>query len=510
MRELLEARAKETDDLKREYQAVRQARAVLETQPDDPQANETVGRYYGLLKGDWKRGLPRLAAATDPDLKKLAQDDLAQPVILDQRRALADRWWAAAEKRSGKEQDHLRKRAAKWYQLIEPNLSGTDQLDVRHRRFQAGDPDVQIDASFLPKFTGLECRREAVRPTMLRVFGGSAAGEAAVDRALEWLAGQQDTNGSWSFAHIGSRGKAKYPNPGKLDNARNAATALALLPYLGAGYGPKEGRYKTNVNNGLTFLKGRMARMVQMGGVPTFYEPEAGQMPSHPLAAIALCEASALGADPHTRKAAQAAVQVILSTQNSDGGWSSMPSPPEPAPGTSGMYPTGWNLAALRATQWAALDVDQKALQEAGRYIETMRVANLTGYRRSDNVAGRDPTATAVAMSAQMVLGRPRDDRELVDYVAALGQSGPSTSGRLYLNYYNSQVMRDCGGPTREKWNTTLRDYLIGTQEMEGDLAGSWFLPDTGWSTANGGRLFCTAVATLILEVYYRSPPLYQ
>lgn len=505
LRKLCDARADEIDQLRQMYLKVQESLVVLEDKPHDPQASQTVGSYYGLLKGDWRRGLPRLAAAADEQLKRLAQADLANPTPLPQRRDLADQWWAAAQKRTGKEKQNLQQRAAKWYKLVEPQLTGIDRTTARNRLLLAGDPDVKIDPADLPELAALECRRPAIRPHMLRAFGGNARSEAAVDRALDWLAAHQAANGSWSFAHSGSRSKDKYPNPGTLDDARNAATAMALLPFLAAGHGPKQGQHRAGVNKGLALLKSRMALAAKTSGVPSLYEPQAGQMPSHALATIALCEAYALSGDARTRGAAEAALTVIFLSQNSDGGWSSRPSPPEPAAGLSGMYPTGWNVAALKTAQWAGLKVPHKTLHEAGRYIDNLRSGS--GYQRSEKSANTDPTATAVAMLARCYLGRSPRHKHSVAYAAALGKSGPATSGQLYLNYHNAHLMRESGHPAWEKWNATLRDHLLATQQTQGDLAGSWFLSDTGWSTNAGGRLFCTAMATLILEVYYRYPP---
>jgi hypothetical protein len=52
-----------------------------------------------------------------------------------------------------------------------------------------------------------------------------------------------------------------------------------------------------------------------------------------------------------------------------------------------------------------------------------------------------------------------------------------------------------------------MRDQLVNTQEKSGHAAGSWHIPE-GWSQ-QGGRLYCTAMSTMILEVYYRYMPLY-
>lgn len=55
----------------------------------------------------------------------------------------------------------------------------------------------------------------------------------AVAAALRWLAAHQLPDGGWSFHHAlapGCRGKCR--NQGDLDEARIAATGLALLPFL--------------------------------------------------------------------------------------------------------------------------------------------------------------------------------------------------------------------------------------------------------------------------------------
>jgi hypothetical protein len=63
--------------------------------------------------------------------------------------------------------------------------------------------------------------------------------------------------------------------------------------------------------------------------------------------------------------------------------------------------------------------------------------------------------------------------------------------------------------PEWPRWNQMCRDYLIREQVQEGHETGSWWF---GRNTFNriGGRLYCTTMATLTLEVYYRYAPIYQ
>ncbi len=79
----------------------------------------------------------------------------------------------------------------------------------------------------------------------------------------------------------------------------------------------------------------------------------------------------------------------------------------------------------------------------------------------------------------------------------------------MYYNYYATQVMHHYGGYEWAQWNAAMRDYLVSTQSKQGHETGSWFFEGTDPGAFPGGRLYCTALATMILEVYYRHLPLY-
>ena len=53
-----------------------------------------------------------------------------------------------------------------------------------------------------------------------------------------------------------------------------------------------------------------------------------------------------------------------------------------------------------------------------------------------------------------------------------------------------------------------MRDYLVGSQAQSGHEKGSWHFDDEHGN--QGGRLYSTAMAVMILEVYYRYLPLYE
>src|SRR5690606_5379676 len=94
--------------------------------------------------------------------------------------------------------------------------------------------------------------------------------------------------------------------------------------------------------------------------------------------------------------------------------------------------------------------------------------------------------------------------------VANLGTLGVLKDD-IYYNYYAAQALRHHGGSEWEAFNSELRDWLVDAQVREGHAAGSWHWPDSQKlrGPLEGGRLCSTALATMILEVYYRHMPLY-
>ena len=65
------------------------------------------------------------------------------------------------------------------------------------------------------------------------------------------------------------------------------------------------------------------------------------------------------------------------------------------------------------------------------------------------------------------------------------------------------------GGEPWTRWNAAVRDQIVRRQRVSGHQAGSWD-PDDSIYGARGGRIYCTALATLTLEVYYRYLRLYD
>ncbi len=118
-----------------------------------------------------------------------------------------------------------------------------------------------------------------------------------------------------------------------------AATALALLPFLGAGQSPNQGRYRDSIEHGLQWIVAHQKPDGDLQGAGS------GRMYAHGLASIVLCEALAMSGDESLRPAAQRAIDFIVHAQHRRGGW-------RYHPGEEGDTSVeGWQLMALQERQ---------------------------------------------------------------------------------------------------------------------------------------------------------------
>lgn len=272
---------------------------------------------------------------------------------------------------------------------------------------------------------------------------------------------------------------------------------MALLPFLGAGQTHTEGAYKRVVGDGLDFL---VRNQKADGG----FNDSQGRMYSHGLCAITLCEAYAMTQDKRLIGPAQASLNFIVNAQDPvGGGWRYTP---RQAGDTSVV---GWQLMALKSGHMGYLQVPPNVVKGAVKFLDHVSAESGAFYGYTG--PGKGAATTAVGLLSRMYLGWDKDHPGIERGVQWLGERGPSIGeGRanMYFNYYATQVMRHYEGDEWKKWNEKMRDFLVESQDTTGHMKGSWaFKGDHG--AERGGRLYCTSMATMVLEVYYRHMPIY-
>jgi hypothetical protein len=389
-------------------------------------------------------------------------------------------------------------------QMQELSLTPADDLAAAARP-EVADFGTELSESFLAEATGLagtalSGRSMASRAALVRTKGGNKASEDAVEMALAWLAAHQLPNGAWSFNHQPGPCNGRCAHPGSVGVAFNGATSIALLPFLGAGQTHLDGQYKENVKRGLYYLVSSM-KVTRNGG--SLWE-DGGRMYSHGLGAIALCECYGMTRDPDLARPAQLTINYIHYAQDPlRGGWRYEPQK------ESDTSVVGWQVMALKSGHMAYLKVNPATVKGAYLFLDSVQANGgaTYGYMVPDD----RPAMSAVGLLCRMYLGWKKDNVALARGIERLVQRGPDKSD-MYYNYYATQAIFQYTGGTGslwKEWNDEMRDFLIATQAREGHEKGSWFLPGDGHNST-GGRLYVTAMATMILEIYYRHMPIYQ
>ena len=200
---------------------------------------------------------------------------------------------------------------------------------------------------------------------------------------------------------------------------------------------------------------------------------------------------------------AQLALNFIMAAQDPrGGGWRYHPGQ---AGDTSAV---GWQLMALKSGNMSYLQVDPLTFKRAGDFLDFVQADGGATYGYADN-SSPTPVRAAVGLLCRMYLGWKKDNRALQEGVARLAKIGPSKD--LYQSYYATQVMHHVEGDIWIAWNNKMKSMLLSTQSRKDHEAGSWYDGvDGGHGAHVAGRLYCTSLATMILEVYYRHLPIYR
>lgn len=343
-------------------------------------------------------------------------------------------------------------------------------------------------------------RAEGSRMPTVLARGGNSQSEAAVARALKWLADHQAADGGWSFDHNQQKCNGRCKDCGTAVNARTAATALGVLPFLGAGQTHKTGQYKLQVHAALRWLIAN-EKVTKDGGDLRGNGGGNTGMYAHGLASIALCEAYAMTQDRDLVVPAQAAIGFIVNAQDPiGGGWRYSPR----TPGDTSVV--GWQLMALKSGHMGYLQVPMNCIKGAEKFLDTVQGDEGATYGYTESGKG-SLAMTAVGLLCRMYTGWKREEPALIKGVERLAKAGPSKDN-MYFNYYATQVLHQFEGDLWEKWNEKMRDQLIETQVKEGHETGSWHF--AGGHSEPGGRLYNTSLSCMTLEVYYRHLPLYK
>ena len=373
------------------------------------------------------------------------------------------------------------------FEVIEPEMS-----EIKPLEFGVGKIDVDFSK---PMFNG---RTGAMRKALLSIYGGTKQTEEAVALGLKWLKKVQMKDGGWSMR----RGFSD----GSIHENRCAATAMALLAFLGAGSTHQSGEYADEVDRGLKFLIHKQMAGDRSGFMAKGARPHE-KMYAQAQATIALCEMYAMTDDSWLRPYAQKAIDFAENAQSASGGWRYAPKDGED------LSMTGWYVMALQSGKSAGLDVNESILRKVSGFLDTVSHDEGASYSYVEHERAT-AAMTAEGLLCRQYLGWGHEEVAMQTGILALLDQAPfdlkDPEGRdVYYWYYFTQVLHHYGGAPWRKWNEKMREGLPKIQIKTGAEKGSWPPQLDNWGR-NYGRLYTTCLSIYCLEVYYRHMPLYK
>jgi prenyltransferase beta subunit len=295
----------------------------------------------------------------------------------------------------------------------------------------------------------------------------------AVDKALKWMADQQAGDGSWG---------------------NTAITSFAILAFMSNGHVPNQGLYGKEVSKGVRYL---LSCSRESDGY--LVGPRGGNMYCHGMATLALTQVFGMTGDEEVKKVLKKAVDLIVRTQNHEGGWRY-----EPSPTGADISVTIMQVMALRGAKDSGLHVPDKCMTEAIRYIGRCRDSVTGGYRYQSygGPAGYARTAAGVCV---LYLCGEYDAKEIKAAVNYMERIRDDRGHYWYGHYYAAHALNQVGGEVWENYYERMKETLLAPGYQR--ASGEWY--DSRREAAYG-PVYQTSIAVLILSVPTHYLPIYQ
>ena len=311
----------------------------------------------------------------------------------------------------------------------------------------------------------------------------------AINKGLEFLLTVQREDGSWD-----SNGEGGHSV---------GITSLSLMAFMANAHFPGFGPYGEELDRGMKWLLG-IARESPSGLLAS---PHGGHaMYEHGLATLALSEIWGMARDAEDDDAAQRAlvraVDVILRSQNTGGGWRYQPQ-------SDNGQDTSCTMTvfhALASARQAGIAVPNETISKLLKFLKSAQNADSGGFVY---VPGGNKTTPSVACTAggayiAQLIGE-RDTEMVNSALRYLKGQAPKVfenmSHYYYGHYYAIQAMVQAGDDEYAKWYPQIRDALVSKQSSDGSWTkGSRF----------GGASVATPMSIIILSTPHRYIPIYQ
>jgi hypothetical protein len=329
----------------------------------------------------------------------------------------------------------------------------------------------------------------------------------ALTKALDWLAANQQKNGSW----VGSGHEQAY-------------TGLSMMAFVGAKCVQKD--YSANVKAAIDFLKSKFTPSSKYPQGSRDADYRGGtfgtqEMYQHAIATLAMIEALVDLEDESLEPIAREAIQLIIRSQNTEhkpetlrgpskpgsrayGGWRYHPDSTD-----SDISVTGWQVLTLKAAVNAGFTVPEWTVPSAADFVRSLQGKN-DGSFRYDSPGDTGSSCARAGMGAlSLQLSGFADDpmiplaiRFMQDYACRWNVEEPGNGYPFYYWYYGTRAMYLAGGDDWRIWKDWMCRFLVDHQNAD----GSW----DGAQSEERLDVYRVALGALMLEFCCGHVPIYM
>lgn len=301
----------------------------------------------------------------------------------------------------------------------------------------------------------------------------------AIERGLKLLGSRQNEDGSFRSGGY----------------SRNVAIcALAGMAFMSGGSTPGRGPYGRNVSRSIAYI---LAHTQESGFINIPGASSHGPMYGHGFATLFLAECYGMTMRPDIREKLTKAVQLIVNTQNKEGGWRY-----QPVRRDADISVTICQIMALRAARNAGLFVPRETIDRCTDYVKRSQNADGGFMYMIQGGQSAFPRSAAgiVALYSAGIYDGPEISKGLKYLMKFVPREGDVNreSHYFYGHYYAVQAMWHAGGRFWETWFPAIRDSLVGRQTDDG-----------GWSDSICME-YGTAMACIILQMPNNYLPIFQ
>ena len=329
--------------------------------------------------------------------------------------------------------------------------------------------------------------------------------EKSIDRALEWLANQQASDGSFPTTRDG----------------QPAITSFCVMAFLSRGHLPGEGRYGEHLQRAIDYVLSCQNRNGMLSLTST---PDTACY-NHAISGLMLSEVCGMTRPEQTariRSAVERMIEFSFEQQNrpkphpeDKGGWRYHARPNDNSV-LSDLSMTSWQLMFMRSARNAGFKIDAAPINAALDYVKSLYYPPGRTFGYAFRYRGPDYTTRAMTGAGILSLSlagehNTRMARDAADWVLAhpfdrYGDQYNDNDVYHYSAYYCCHAMFQVGGRHWREFYPPFANTLVANQQRN----GSWPRDRINPQHARLGEIYTTSLAVMALCVPGQLLPIYQ